>query len=110
MKNDREQSGEGKFSFEAGSYGVPELVYMPSILCRKRVSRTRWRNHFVLVNTEQVLVDEESASGIAAADLDEAFENQEKGGTEVDVAICLKAKGYKSIKDFKIVKDEGVGE
>ena len=97
----------GKFRFEPGSYGGPGAGYAPSLLCQKQISETDWRNHFVLANPQKPCGDEASAIAIAEADLAEAFERKESGGTDADLAMSLKSKGYMNVEGFRIIKEEG---
>ncbi|HBA83404.1 MAG TPA: hypothetical protein DCZ95_04845 [Verrucomicrobia bacterium] len=95
----------GKFRFEPGSYGGPGAGYVPSILCQKQFSGTDWRDHFVLVNPDAPCKDEMSALAIAEADLGEAFGRKQNGGTDADMAMSLKSKGYMSVTDFNIIRE-----
>ena len=99
-------SAGGKFRFEPGSYGGRGAGYAPSILCQRQVSEAEWRDHFVLANSETACAEEVSAVGIAVADLEEAFAKKNDGGTDADLALCLKSKGYKSVSGFNIIKDK----
>ena len=105
-----EPSSPGKFRFEPGSYGGPGGAYEPSILCQKRVSETEWRDHFVLANPQSRHADQESAVAVAEADLGEAFATKENGGTDADLAMSLKSKGYLSVTGFRVIREEGDAE
>ena len=96
----------GKFRFEPGSYGGPGAGYAPSLLCQKQISETDWRDHFVLANPQKPCGDEASAVAIAEADLEEAFERKENGGTDADLAMSLKSKGYMNVEGFRVIKEE----
>ena len=83
---------------------------MPSILCQKQVSETDWRDHFVLVNPQSRRADEEAAVAVAEADLAEAFAAKQNGGTDADLAMSLKSKGYLSVTGFRVIREEGDAE
>jgi len=99
-------SSPGGFRFEPGSYGGPGTGYVPSLLCQKRVSEMDWRDHFVLANPTAPHADHQSAVAEAESDLAQAFAPKRNGGTDADLAMHLKAKGYMSITGFKIVGRE----
>jgi hypothetical protein len=105
-----EPSSPGKFRFEPGSYGGPGGAYVPSILCQKRVSEVEWRDHFVLANPKAQHDDHDSAVGQAETDLAEAFATKQNGGTDADLAMSLKNKGYMSITGFRIIGKKGGGQ
>lgn len=96
-----------KFCFEPGSYEGPVKAFLPSILCKKRVSETDWCDHFVLANPTVSHNDHDAAVAQAETDLAEAFAAKQNSGTDVDLATCLKNKGYTSITGFKIIRAEG---
>jgi len=100
----------GKFRFEPGSYGGPDGAFVPSILCQKRMSETEWRDHFVLANPMAPHHDHDSAVAAAEADLAEAFAAKQNGGTDADLAMSLKSRGYVNVTGFKIIKGEGTAE
>lgn len=100
----------GKFRFEPGSYGGRGAGYTPSILCQKQVSETDWRDHFVLVNPQSRRADEEAAVAVAEADLAEAFAAKQNGGTDADLAMSLRSKGYLSVTGFRVIREEGDAE
>jgi len=96
----------GKFRFEPGSYGGPGAGYAPSLLCKKQISETDWRDHFVLANPQKPCADEASAIAIAEADLAEAFEKKRNGGTDADLAMSLRSKGYMNVEGFRVIQEE----
>jgi len=100
----------GKFRFDPGSYGGPGAGYTPSILCQKQVSETDWRDHFVLANPQSRHADEASAVAVAEADLAEAFAAKKNGGTEADLAMSLRSKGYVRVTGFRVIREEGDAE
>ena len=100
----------GKFRFEPGSYGGPDGAFVPSILCQKRMSETEWRDHFVLANPMAPHHDHDSAVAAAEADLAESFAAKQDGGTDADLAMSLKSRGYVNVTGFKIIKGEGTAE
>jgi len=97
----------GKFRFEPGSYGGPDGAFVPSILCQKWMSETEWRDHFVLANPMAPHHDHDSAVAAAEADLAEAFAAKQDGGTDADLAMSLKSRGYVNVTGFKTIKGEG---
>ena len=102
-----ESSSPGRFRFEPGSYGGPDGAFVPSILCQKRMSEIEWRYHFVLANPRAPHHDHDSAAAAAEADLAEAFEAKQDGGTDANLAMSLRSKGYVNVTGFKIIKGEG---
>jgi len=102
-----ESSSPDRFRFEPGSYGGPDGAFVPSILCQKRMSEIEWRDHFVLANPRAPHHDHDSAAAAAEADLAEAFEAKQDGGTDANLAMSLKSKGYVNVTGFKIIKGEG---
>jgi hypothetical protein len=103
-------SSPGNFRFEPGSYGGPGGAFVPSILCQKRMSETEWRDHFVLANPTAPHHDHDSAVAAAETDLAEAFAAKQDGGTDADLAMSLKSKGYVTVTGFNIIKEEGNAE
>lgn len=93
---------QSKYRFEAGSYGDVGS-FMPSIACLKLMQSGEWIYHFVLVNPNQVLPEEDQAVIQAGEDLAVAFELKNKGGMDAAVAMDLKSKGYVSVDDFNVV-------
>lgn len=71
------------------------------------MSEIEWWDHFVLENPRAPHHDPDSAAAAAEADLAEAFEAKQDGGTDADLAMSLKSKGYVNVTGFKIVKGEG---
>lgn len=91
------------YRFEAGSYGDVGQ-YMPSIACLKSALNGEWSYHFILVNPNHVLLEEDQAVAQADNDLSFAFEVRNGGGTDAELAMELKNKGYASIDNFNIVQ------
>jgi hypothetical protein len=54
--------------------------------------------------------DHDSAVAAAETDLAEAFAVKQDGGTDADLAMSLKSKGYVNVTGFKIIKEEGNAE
>ena len=108
--SEAQPSSPGLFRFEPGSYGGPGGAFVPSILCQKRMSETEWRDHFVLANPMAPHHDHDSAVAAAETDLAEAFAVKQDGGTDADLAMSLKSKGYVNVTGFKIIKEEGNAE
>jgi len=96
----------GRFRYEPGSYGGPNRGYMPSILCYKETGAESWTEHFCLVKSDEVIADEDSATAKAKEHLDVASRAQAEGhGNPKDFALSLRHAGYKSVSDYRIVRD-----
>lgn len=93
---------QSKYRFESGSYGDVGS-FMPSIACLKLMQSGEWIYHFVLVNPNQVLPEEDQAVIQAGEDLSVAFELKNERGMDAAVAMDLTSKGYVSVDDFNIV-------
>jgi hypothetical protein len=74
------------------------------------MSETEWRDHFVLANPTVPHHDHDSAVAAAETDLVEAFAAKQDGGTDADLAMSLKSKGYVTVTGFNIIKEEGNAE
>jgi len=72
----------------------------------KQTQQNEWNYHFVLVKPIEVHQVEDIACHSSKADLDTAFKTQQNGGTDYDLAEYLRGKGYVSVSDFKIVKEQ----
>jgi hypothetical protein len=97
----QDASPSAQYRFEAGSYGGPGRGYMPSALCYKRAGGDQWLEHFCLVNPLQCYDDEDEATSKAKSDLNEAFGAKASGGSDNDLAMVLKDRGYIKIDDFQ---------
>ena len=93
-----------RFQFQPGSYGGAGR-FMPSIACLQQTTPGNWEHHFVIVKPSKVYTKQESAVFQAEKDLDAAFLQKERSGSDYAVGEYLSAKGYLSVNDFKIVKD-----
>lgn len=102
MRN--EDSLPQKFRFESGSYGDVG-AFVPSIACLKLVNPDEWDYHFVLVKAERVHSEEDEASSEAEKDIERAFGQKKRTGSDFAVAEHLRDQGYVSVEGFKIVKD-----
>jgi hypothetical protein len=79
---------------------------MPSILCYKETGPDAWTEHFCLVKPDVVLADEDSATARAEEHLAVANRDQaDAGGTPYDFALSLRHEGYKSVSDYRIVRE-----
>ncbi|MBU2514673.1 hypothetical protein KJ966_25395 [bacterium] len=94
----------GRFSYKSGSYGG-SAGYVPSILSYKETGSDTWVEHFCLVNPDAVFDDEDSASELAEKHLASAYKIIASGGSPQEFALSLRQKGYKSVSDFKIIKE-----
>ncbi|MBL7188546.1 MAG: SEC-C domain-containing protein [Phycisphaerae bacterium] len=90
-----------RYRFEAGSYGGAGRGYMPSALCYKQTTGDQCHEYFCLANTTLCYDDEIEATSKAESDLNEAFGIKASGGSEIDLAMTLKDKGYIKIDGFQ---------
>lgn len=88
----------GAFRYEAGSYGSPDLGYIPSIICYKKQDSGDWARHFTLVKTDAVHKEETPVIKMAEMHLTAAREAIAAGGREQDFAISLRREGYQVTK------------
>jgi len=96
----------GRFRYEPGSYGSPALGYVPSILCYKETGPDSWEKHFCLAKPDAVFEDEDLATSMAEDHLAAADQARVDGeGSVQDFALSLRHEGYKSVSNFRIVKD-----
>ena len=99
------QSPSLRFRFEHGSYGSPGRGFMPSAICYAQVGPGEWSEHFCLVNPTRCFGDEIEASHTAEADLNEAFAVKSSTGSDAELALFLKRKGYLRADGFRRAKD-----
>jgi hypothetical protein len=99
-----EDSLPQKFRFESGSYGDVG-AFVPSIACLKLVNPDEWDYYFVLVKAERVHSEEDEASSEAEKDIERAFGQKKRTGSDFAVAEHLRDQGYVSVEGFKIVKN-----
>lgn len=78
---------------------------MPSIFCYKETVPDSWTEHFCLVKPNAIFDDEDSASEAAENDLANACSLQASGGSVQDFALSLRYKGYKSVSDFRVIRN-----
>ena len=90
---------DGRFRFEAGSYGGPG-GYLPSIACLKRDGQGGWAYHFVLVIPDALRDDEETATLESGEHLFKAFGERP---ASAGIALRLKRVGYVSVSDFRVL-------
>jgi uncharacterized protein YecA (UPF0149 family) len=95
----------GRFRYESGSYGGPG-GYMPSIVCYKETGPDSWVEHFCLVKPDAIFHEEDSASQTAEKHITEARALMDTGGNIRDFALSLRHKGYKSVSDFSVIRDD----
>jgi hypothetical protein len=95
---------QGRFQYEPGSYGGPG-GYVPSIMCYQQQGENSRAEHFCLVKPSAIFDEEDSASEHASNDLSEARTAMDAEGSVHDFALLLRHKGYKSVSDFRVVKD-----
>ena len=95
----------GKFQFEPGSYGGPG-GYMPSLACFTESSSGRKEYRFILANPSHIADSEDEALAKAASDFSEARRVDDATGSEEEMGRQLSARGYVSVKDFKVIVDD----
>jgi len=100
-----DKSGSGPFRFQAASYGGPGRGHVPSVLCQRQVSEDEWQDYFVLANPTVQHEEPDAAITAAGADLEAAFAAKQAGGSDEEVVLSLRAKGYVNIIGFNIVKE-----
>ena len=88
------QISSPKYRFEPGSYHAPGRGYMPSAICYANAGGGQWKEHFCVVNPKNCFEEEVRATQLAAADLGEAAAIQQRTGSDGELALLLKAKGY----------------
>jgi SEC-C motif len=92
-----------QFRFEPGSYGG-DGRFIPSIACLKQIALDQWDYHFVIVKLERVYPEKDMATLEATRDLDAAFAQRRKSGSDYTVAEYLRTKGYFSVTNFQTAK------
>ena len=93
-----------RFRFEPGSYGGTGS-FMPSIACLEQTASNKWDYYFVLVDPGRIYSKEKLAVSQAEMDLEVAFLQKRRSGSDYAVGECLRDKGYVSVTDFRIVKE-----
>jgi hypothetical protein len=78
---------------------------MPSLACLKQIRKDEWKYHFVLVKPESVHFEDNQATAEAENDISEAYNVKDTGGSDVELAMILKIKGYFSVDDYNIVSN-----
>ena len=96
----------GRFRYESGSYSGPG-GYMPSIVGYKETGPDSWVEHLCLVKPDAMLDEEDSASEVAERHLAAARAIVDSGGSPQEFALSLRHEGYKSVSDFRIIRDRG---
>ena len=92
----------GRYRFEPGSYGGPGHRYHASIACLKWDPESESeRYHFVLVKADEGVLEEDVASAMATAHLDQAFRSA--GGDAETIAAALREAGYALVSDFRVI-------
>ena len=99
------QSPSPRFRFEHGSYGDLGRGFFPSAICYAQVGPGEWSEHFCLVNPTRCFGDEIDASQTAEADLNEAFAVKSRTGSDAELALFLKSKGYLRADGFRRARD-----
>lgn len=95
----------GRFRYESGSYG-DNGGYMPSIIGYKETGPDTWLEHLCLVKPDAIFDEEVSASEMAERHLAVAHTIMDSGGGPQEFALSLRHEGYKSVNDFRIVKNQ----
>lgn len=76
---------------------------MPSLACLKQIRKDEWKYHFVLVKPESIYTDEDEATNEAEKDISDSYVVKEMGGTDADLAMSLKSRGYLNVDNYNIV-------
>jgi hypothetical protein len=92
------------YRFEPGSYGDTGS-FMPSLACLKQIRKDEWKYHFVLVKPESIYAEEDGATNEAEKDISESYVVKEEGGTDADLAMSLKSKGYLNVDNYNNVSN-----
>jgi len=90
------------YRFEPGSYGDVGS-FMPSLACLKQIRTNECKYHFILVKPESVYTEEDKATNEAEKDISDAYVVIKAGGTDAQLAMSLKSKGYLNVENFNIV-------
>ena len=90
------------YRFEPGTYGDVGS-FMPSLACLKQIRKDEWKYHFVLVKPESVYTDEDEATKEAEKDIFDSYVVRQAGGTDAELAMSLKNKGYLYVENYNIV-------
>lgn len=103
-KDTKEKDSDFKtiYRFEAGSYGDVGN-FTPSLACLKLTRKDEWEYHFILVKPESVHSEEDQATIEAENDMSEAYKVKDAGGSDAELAMELRRKGYLSVDDYNIV-------
>ena len=91
-----------RYRFEPGSYGDVGN-FMPSLACLKLTNKDEWIYHFILVKPESIFLEQNQAVAEAENDISNAYKVKNIGGTDAELAMELKQKGYLSVDNFNIV-------
>ena len=102
-KNDDDRTKE-LYRFEPGSYGDAGS-FMPSLACLKQIIKDEWKYHFVLIKPESIYAEEDNATNEAEKDISESYVVKEHGGTDADLAMSLKSKGYLNVDNYNIASN-----
>jgi hypothetical protein len=71
---------------------------MPSIACLEQTASNKWDYYFVLVDPGRIYSKEKPAVSQAEMDLEAAFLQKRRSGSDYAVGECLRDKGYVSVK------------
>ena len=93
-----------RFRFESGSYGGVGS-FVPSIACLEQTAPNKWDYYFVLVDPDRVHTGEKLAVLQAEKDLEAAFLQKQRSGSDYAVGEYLRDKGYISVTDFKTAEE-----
>ncbi|MEK7728527.1 MAG: SEC-C metal-binding domain-containing protein [candidate division KSB1 bacterium] len=96
---------EERFRFEPGSYGEAG-AFTPAIACSQQARPDEWEYYFVLVKPRHAHSREPYAIREAQEDVQAAFHQRERTGSDITVAENLRAKGYLSVNDFQIATSD----
>ena len=93
-----------RFRFEPGSYGGSGS-FVPSLACLEQTAPGKWEYYYVLVDHSRVYTRERLAVSQAKKDLEAAFVQKQRSGSDYAVGEYLSDKGYVNVTDFRIVEE-----
>ena len=79
---------------------------MPSLACFTESSSGRKKYRFILANPSHIADSEDGALAKAASDFSEARRVDDATGFEEEMGRQLSARGYVSVKDFKVIVND----
>jgi hypothetical protein len=103
-QEDHQPRPSPRFRFEPGSYGGSGS-FVPSLACLEQTTSGKWEYYYVLVDHSRIYTKERLAVAQAKKDLEAAFAQKQRSGSDYAVGEYLSGKGYVSVTDFNIVEE-----